>query len=50
MRSPVQNVPVRFRANGKLLAAARAKADREGMSLSELMRFALRREIAHADL
>jgi hypothetical protein len=31
------------------MTAARAKADREGMSLSELMRSALRREIAHAE-
>jgi hypothetical protein len=49
MRSAVHNVPVQFRANMRLLTAARAKADREGMSLSELMRSALRREIAHAE-
>jgi len=49
MRSSVQNVPVQFRANVRLMTAARAKADREGMSLSELMRSALRREIAHAE-
>jgi predicted HicB family RNase H-like nuclease len=43
---PVQNTPVRFRANDRLLAAALAKAEREGMSLSELMRAALRREVS----
>ena len=48
MRSNVHNAPVQFRANVRLLSAARAKADREGMSLSELMRSALRREIADA--
>ena len=48
MRSSVQNVPVQLRANTRPLSAARAKADREGMSLSELMRSALRREIADA--
>ena len=33
MRSAVHNVPVQFRANVRLLTVARAKADREGMSL-----------------
>ncbi|WP_426265155.1 hypothetical protein [Sphingomonas sp. PWP1-2] len=47
MRASVQNVPIQFRANVRLLTAARAKADREGMSLSELMRGALRRELSH---
>lgn len=47
MRSCVHNTPVVFRANVRLLTAARSKAEREGMSLSELMRTALRREISH---
>jgi Fe-S cluster assembly ATPase SufC len=45
MRSPVHDAPVHFRANAGLIAAAQAKAEREGMSLSELMRAALRREV-----
>jgi predicted HicB family RNase H-like nuclease len=45
MRSPVHDVPVAFRANSRLLAAAQDKARREGMSLSEFMRSALRREV-----
>jgi|GEM_PF-1512029 len=48
MRSYVHDVPVHFRANARLLAAAQAKAQREGMSLSELLRSALRREVMEA--
>jgi hypothetical protein len=47
MRSCVHDVPVQFRANRRLLTAARAKAERDGMSVSELMRSALRREISN---
>lgn len=47
MRSVVHDIPVRFRANVRLLAAARSKAEREGMTMSELMRSALRREISN---
>jgi len=48
MRSCIHDAPVQFRANVRLLAAARSKAERQGMSLSELMRSALRREISNA--
>ena len=36
---------VRFRVADGLLAAAQAKAEREGMTISELMRQAMRHEI-----
>ena len=43
----IHDVPVRFRLNNALFAKAQAKATAEGMSLSELMRSALRRELKH---
>jgi hypothetical protein len=45
MRASVHDSVAKFRVNEGLLAAAEAKARREGMSLSELMRHALRREV-----
>lgn len=45
MSGLVHDVPVRFRVNNALLARAQAKASAEGMSLSEFMRYALRREL-----
>jgi predicted DNA binding CopG/RHH family protein len=45
MRNHVHDTPVRFRANEHLLAAARLKAEQRGMSVSELLRAALRKEI-----
>lgn len=48
MRSNVHDTTARFRVNERLLAAAEEKARREGMSLSELMRHALRREVMEA--
>lgn len=45
MRNDVHNSMVRFRVNDALLAAASVKAKQEGMSVSELMRSALRREL-----
>lgn len=45
MSGLVHDSPVKFRVNGALLAKAQAKAVAEGMSLSELMRSALRREL-----
>ena len=48
MRSQVHDSTVQFRANQSLLAEAEAKARREGMSLSELLRHALRRELKEA--
>ena len=45
MRVSVHDCTLRFRANEALVAAAEQKARREGMSLSELIRHALRREL-----
>lgn len=45
MRSSVHGGRVFLRANEGLLAEARAKAEREGMTLSELVRQAVRREV-----
>lgn len=45
MQGQVHNSWVKFRANDALVAKATLKAQREGMSLSELMRHALRREV-----
>ena len=45
MSGLIHDVPVRFRVSNMLLARAQAKALNEGMSLSELMRSALRREL-----
>jgi predicted HicB family RNase H-like nuclease len=44
-RSLVHDETVRFRIAGSLLASAERRAQQEGMSLSELMRHALRREL-----
>jgi hypothetical protein len=48
MRAQIHTTVVQFRANQALLAAAHEKARREGMSLSELLRHALRRELKDA--
>jgi predicted HicB family RNase H-like nuclease len=48
MRAQIHTTVVQFRANQSLLAAAHEKARREGMSLSELLRHALRRELKDA--
>jgi len=50
MRGHVHNAAVRFRVSDALLAAAAAtaKAKQEGMSLSELLRHAVRREVRDA--
>ena len=45
MRTQVHDMPVRFRVNEALLSKAMKKAELEGMSLSELMRSALRQEL-----
>ena len=48
MRGNVHNTAVRVRANDALIAAATEKARREGMSLSELLRHAVRKEVREA--
>lgn len=48
MRTAVHDTVTVFRANKRLVEKAAAKAEREGMSLSELMRQALRREVKEA--
>jgi len=48
MREPVHDSVIRFRANAALIASAERKARREGMSLSEFLRQALRRELKEA--
>lgn len=45
MRAQLHDTPVRFRVNHALIAAAETKARNEGMSLSELLRQAVRREV-----
>lgn len=45
MRGHVHNAAVRFRVSDALLAAATTKARQEGMSLSELLRHAVRKEV-----
>ena len=45
MRMNVHDERAYFRVNRDLLSAAEEKARREGMSFSELMRAALRREV-----
>lgn len=45
MRNLTHDVPVSFRTNSRLLAAAQAKANRQGMSLAEFLRATLRKEI-----
>lgn len=48
MRRSVHDSTVRFRANEELVAQAEAKARRSGMTLSELIRQAMRRELQDA--
>ena len=48
MRNVVHNSMVRFRVNDALIAAATDKARREGMSLSELLRHAVRNAVRDA--
>ena len=48
MNAPIHDTLVRFRVNEALVASASEKARREGMSLSELLRHALRRELKEA--
>lgn len=48
MRAQVHHVPVRFRVNEAVLAKAQERAEREGMSLSELLRQSLRNELKSA--
>ncbi len=48
MRGNVHNSIVRFRVNEALVAAAEAKARREGMSLSELLRHVVRDAVRNA--
>jgi predicted HicB family RNase H-like nuclease len=45
MRNQVHDSAIRCRVSEALLAKAIAKAEREGMSLSELVRAALRKEL-----
>ena len=45
MRAEVHDATAKFRVSADLLTAAEQKAKREGMSLSELLRHALRREV-----
>jgi len=47
-RGTIHDAAIRFRVAEKLLASAEEKARREGMSLSELLRHALRRELREA--
>ena len=48
MRQPVQPLTLRFRASPALAAEVSARAAAEGMTLSELVRHALRRELREA--
>jgi predicted HicB family RNase H-like nuclease len=48
MRGCVHDSTAKFRVNGGLLADAEQKARAQGMSLSEFMRHALRREVREA--
>lgn len=45
MRPQVQGSPLRFRVNPALLARVQQRANSEGVSLSEFVRTALRREL-----
>lgn len=47
-RQNVHDMPVSFRVNSAIAEAAAKKAEQEGMSLSELIRHALRREVKKA--
>ena len=48
MRSAVHTSTARIRINPALLADAEAKAQRDGMTFSELVRQAVRREVREA--
>ena len=48
MRAGVHDSVVRFRVNEGLISEAEAKARREGMTLSEFIRQAVRREVREA--
>lgn len=48
MRSGIQDGLIRVRANEALIARAEAMARQEGMTLSELVRQAVRRELREA--
>ncbi|MCB4858398.1 MULTISPECIES: hypothetical protein [unclassified Sphingobium] len=48
MREQVHTSLTAFRINPALLAAASAKAKREGVTLSELLRHAVRKEVRDA--
>lgn len=48
MRVSNLDVPVTFRVTPSMMTAAEAKARKEGMSLSELMRHALRQTVREA--
>ncbi|MDR6790792.1 antitoxin component of RelBE/YafQ-DinJ toxin-antitoxin module [Sphingomonas sp. BE138] len=45
MRAEVHNTLARFRVNDALIASAADKARRDGMTLSEFIRAAIRREV-----
>lgn len=45
MRTEVHNTLARFRVNDALIASAAAKARSDGMTLSEFIRAAIRREV-----
>ena len=48
-RAAVHDVAVGFRVNEALFTATEQRARREGMTMSELIRHALRRELRKAD-
>jgi len=48
MRTHNHDAVIRFRANARLVASAEHRAREQGMSLSELLRHALRRELREA--
>jgi hypothetical protein len=48
MRSALFSTPVQFYAPPTLVSAVRAKAEREGRTVSELIRNALRRDLQDA--
>ncbi len=48
MRRSIHDTKLMLRANEALLAQARAKAEQEGMTLSEFIRHAVRREVREA--
>jgi hypothetical protein len=48
LRAPVYDTAARFRVNEAMLAAAQERARLQGMTVSELFRHALRRELSEA--